>query len=52
VYVSTTAFITQGNYIGYMFRLLINHLQAYFSQFIHKTLCTHWDPIDGIPMCA
>jgi len=23
-------FITQGNYIGYMFRLLISHLQAYF----------------------
>jgi len=23
-------FITQGNYIGYMFRLLISHLQVYF----------------------
>jgi len=23
-------FITQGNYIGDMFRLLIRHLQAYF----------------------
>jgi hypothetical protein len=23
-------FITQGNYVGYMFRLLISHLQAYF----------------------
>ena len=23
-------FITQGYYIGYMFRLLISHLQAYF----------------------
>jgi len=23
-------FITHGNYIGYMFRLLISHLQAYF----------------------
>ena len=23
-------FITQGNYIGYMFRLLFIHLQAYF----------------------
>jgi len=23
-------FITQGNYIGYMFRLLISHLKAYF----------------------
>jgi len=22
--------ITQGNYVGYMFRLLISHLQAYF----------------------
>jgi len=45
VYVSTTAFITQGNYIDYMFRVLICHLQAYFSQLSHKTLCTHWDPI-------
>ena len=32
VYVSTTAFITQGNYIGYMFRLLNSHLQAYSLQ--------------------
>jgi len=24
-------FITQGSYIGYMFRQLIIHLQAYFS---------------------
>ena len=38
-------FITQGNYIGYMFRLLISHLQAYFCQLIHKMLCTLWDPI-------
>jgi len=29
VYVSTTVFITQGNYIGYMFRLLNSHLQAF-----------------------
>jgi len=29
VYVSTTVFITKGNYIGYMFRLLNSHLQAY-----------------------
>jgi len=45
VYVSTPAFITQGNYIRYMFRLLISQLQAYFSQLSHKTLRTHWDPI-------
>ena len=32
VYVSTTVFITQGNYIGYMFRLLKSHLQAYSLQ--------------------
>jgi len=32
VYVSTTVFITQGNYIGYMFRLLNSHLQAYSLQ--------------------
>ena len=32
VYVSTTIFITQGNYIGYMFRLLNSHLQAYSLQ--------------------
>jgi len=31
-------FITQGNYTGYMFRLEINHLQAY----------AHF----GIPKCA
>jgi len=38
-------FIVQGNYIGDMFQLLINHLQAYFCQLSHKMLCTHWDPI-------
>jgi len=32
VYVNTTVFITQGNYIGYMFRLLNSHLQAYSLQ--------------------
>jgi len=32
VYVSTTVFITQGKYIGYMFRLLNSHLQAYSLQ--------------------
>jgi len=32
LYVSTTAFITQGNYIRYMFRLLNCHLQAYSLQ--------------------
>jgi len=32
VYVSTTVFITQGNYVGYMFRLLNSHLQAYYLQ--------------------
>ena len=36
-------FITQSNYIGYMFRLLNSHLQAYFNRFSHKMLCTHWD---------
>jgi len=29
---STTVFITQGNYIGYMFRLLNSHLQIYSLQ--------------------
>jgi len=38
-------FITQGNYIGYMFRLLISHLQAYFCHLSHKVLCTLWDPM-------
>ena len=28
-----------------MFRLFINHLQAYFCQLCHKMLCTLWDPI-------
>jgi len=32
LYVSTTVSITQGNYIGYMFRLINSHLQAYSSQ--------------------
>jgi len=36
-------FITQSSYIGYMFRLLNSHLQAYFNRFSHKMLCTHWD---------
>ena len=30
MYVNTNYFITQGNYLGYIFRLLISHLQAYF----------------------
>ena len=38
-------FITRGNYIGYMFGLLISHLLAYFCQLSHKMLCTYWDPI-------
>jgi len=29
VYVSTTVFITKGNYVGYMFRPLNSHLQAF-----------------------
>jgi len=32
LYVSTTVFITQGNYIGYIFRQLNGHLQAYSLQ--------------------
>jgi len=32
VYVSTILFITQSNYVGYMFRLLNSHLQAYSLQ--------------------
>ena len=32
VYVSTTVFITQDSYIGYVFRLLNSHLQAYSLQ--------------------
>ena len=38
-------FITRGNYISYMFRLQIRHLQAYFCHLSHKMLCTLWDPI-------
>jgi len=45
-------FITRGKYIGYMFRLYISHLQAYFCHLSHKMLGTLWNPIDGIPMCA
>jgi len=29
-------FITQSNYIGYMFRLLISHLQAYFNRLVTR----------------
>jgi len=32
LYLSTTLFITQGNYIGHMFRLLNSHLQTYSLQ--------------------
>ena len=32
LYVSTYVFTTQGNYVGYMFRLLNSHLQAYSLQ--------------------
>jgi len=32
LYVSTAVFITQGNYIGYIFRLLNSNLQAYSLQ--------------------
>jgi len=32
VCVSTTVFITQGNYVRYMFRLLNSHLQPYSLQ--------------------
>jgi len=32
VYVSTTVCVTQGNYVGYMFRLLNRHLQAFSLQ--------------------
>ena len=32
VCISTTVFITQGNHIGYMFRLWNSHLQAYSLQ--------------------
>ena len=44
VYVNTTVFITQGNYIGYMFRLFNSHLQAHFYRLSNRMLCTHWDP--------
>jgi len=29
-------FITRGNYIGYMFRLLFSHLQAYFVNWVTR----------------
>jgi len=31
--------------LGYTFRLLISHRQAYFVNWCHKMLCTHRDPI-------
>jgi len=36
-------FITQSKYIGYMFLLLISHVQAYFNRFSQKVLRTRWD---------
>ena len=39
-------FIIQGNYIGYMFRLLINHVQVYFVNCVTRRY-THI----GIPSC-
>ena len=36
-----SCFITQSSYIGYMFRLLVSHLQVYFNRFSYKMLCTH-----------
>ena len=32
VYVNTTVFVTQGNYMIYIFRLFISHRQAYSLQ--------------------
>ena len=47
VYVSTTVFITQGNYVGYMFRLLNSHLRAYSLQIksqdaVHTLCAQQW----------
>jgi len=39
-------FITQGNYIGYMFRLLISRLQAYFVNCVTRCYAHI-----GIPSC-
>jgi len=39
-------FITQGNYIGYMFWLLISHLQAYFVNWVTRCYAHI-----GIPSC-
>jgi hypothetical protein len=37
-------FIMQGNYIGFMFRLIDQSSSGLFSRLSHKVLCTHWDP--------
>jgi len=37
-------FITQGSYIGYMFRLIARSSSGLFSRLSHKVLCTRWDP--------
>jgi len=39
-------FVTQGNYIGYMFRLLVSHLQAYFFNWVARCFAHI-----GIPSC-
>jgi len=41
VHVSTTVFITQGNYVGYMFRLLNSHFQAYSLHVKVTGCCAH-----------
>jgi len=39
-----SCFITQSNYIGYMFRLINNHRPILY-RLSHRMLCTHWDPM-------
>ena len=44
MYVSTTVFITQSSYLGYMFQLIDQSSSGLFSGLSHVVLCKHWDP--------
>jgi len=45
VYVSTTVFYYTSNYVGYMFRLLNSHLQAYSLQ-VKSQVSVHYSVVE------
>jgi hypothetical protein len=50
LYVGTTVFMIQGNYVGYMFRLLDSHLEAYSLQ-VKSQDAVHTLGSHGIARC-